>query len=114
VGSVFETINDEDDMILYPLNSTTKNSIVLRNTRFPLGYAKVKITGVFTSGDVPNSIVMAATKLVTDYLSTNESGSSFSQESIEGYSYKLKSGTEINDYQQNVLGSINHYKKVVF
>jgi len=113
-GSVFETIDDVDDFILYPLNATAKNSIVLRNMRFPLGYAKVKLTGVFTSGDVPKSIIMAATKLVTDYLSTNQENGPFSSENIEGYSYKLKTGSEINDYQQNILNSINHYKKVVF
>lgn len=113
-GSVFETITDANDFILYPLNSTVKNSIVLRDMFFPLGYSKVKLTGVFTSGDVPNAIIMACTKLVGDYVLSNESNSSFSQESIEGYSYKLKTGSEISDYQKNVLDSINHYKKIVF
>lgn len=113
-GSVFETIDEATDFILYPLNATTKNSIVLRDYNFPLGHARVQLTGTFNSGSVPNAIISTVTRLVCDYLISIENPSNITKESIEGYSYELKSSSESTEYQKNLLNSISYYRKIRF
>ena len=111
-GSTFETIDDEDDYILYPLNSSPKNSIVLRSYRFPLGHARVKITGKFTSGALPDAVCMAVTKLVADYVLNLAENENIKSESIEGYSKTLSDGNDRTAKQALILGSIDSFKKI--
>lgn len=114
-GAVYETLDDEDEWILYPLNKTTKQSIVLRSYVFPKGYSRVRITGIFTSGAVPSAIVEAVTALVAnDYLLSEDVGE-FESESIEGYSYKIKTQTQadFNTSRDRILQSISGYQKIL-
>jgi hypothetical protein len=85
----------------------------MRDYRFPFGFSRVKITGVWGGGEVPNAVSMVATKLIADFISNNEVNGAFEQENIEGYSYKLKSQAEMSANQKTLIDSIKHYQKIL-
>jgi hypothetical protein len=101
-GGEIETI-DQESYILHPLNSLPKNSIYLRNRRFPGYLMAVKIKAQFSSGLVPVEIVMAVTALT-----------GFESESIEGYSYKIASGNTTDQNIATQLAAISHLRKIIF
>src|SRR3990167_3264138 len=88
-GDLLETIA-ATDYITYPLNTSYKNSILLRFRYFPSGVARVRITANFGSGEVPDEVVATASALVGEYLARAAQTGDYAKESIEGYSYELK------------------------
>lgn len=90
----------KDDYILYPLNTSAKNSIHLRYYHFPKIKAGVRVTGVFTSGETPEEVILAATALVARALAQAKlDGNELSSENIEGYSrtFKKDADSDISD-----------------
>ena len=68
------TLNNADDWYLYPENKTTKNKIVLDTDAdfviFYKGHQNIKVYGNFAAATtVPADIKMAATKIVSSFLS---------------------------------------------
>ena len=112
LGGILLTIDDADDFVVYPQNGGTIESLYLRSYHYPGGVARVRVTGVFTSGQVPDSVVMVATILVGKFLAQAPASSAgFVQESIEGYSYRLKSGAETDMETKMLIQSLGQYKK---
>lgn len=112
LGGILLTIDDVDDFVVYPQNGGTIESLYLRSYHYPGGVARVRVTGVFTSGQVPDSVVMVATILVGKFLAQAPASSAgFVQESIEGYSYRLKSGAETDMETKMLIQSLGQYKK---
>jgi hypothetical protein len=111
-GDLIEELNTASEWILYPLNSATKNSIVMRDYRFPLGNSRVKITAKFSSGNLPNAVIMATSLLVADMLSLSSTPGALNKESIEGYSYEYKSGSQLTEKQLSILKMVDSYRKI--
>lgn len=109
-GNSFQLLNSDDDWILYPLNSTVKESIYLRNYRFTRGSGNIQVEAVFNSGEVPTDIVMVATKFVSDY-TAQMNPTDFKKESIEGYAYELLSGQEKDESIQRILNTLDKWKR---
>jgi hypothetical protein len=113
-GEISATYDDEDEWLLYPINKTPKQSIYLRNYRFPSGRGRVLVTAVFGSGAVPEGVVMVCTALCSKFIgrmSSNVTG--FKRESIEGYSYELLSGKDIDEESKILMSTLDNYKKVI-
>jgi hypothetical protein len=111
-GDVFEAIDTPTRWLTYPLNTTPKNSIVLREYIFPMGNARVRVTGVFTSGALPSAITNAVSLLVADSLTQLDTNGALAKESIEGYSYELKSDSQFTEKQTALLQTIDRYRKI--
>jgi hypothetical protein len=115
-GEVSLTITSDSDFIKYPLNASIYESIFLRNYKFPdTGAANVQITAVFSSGDVPSAVIAVATALVANFLQEvpNMVGG-YKQESIEGYSYSIKTASDNNSEKYLLLHSLDGLKKYIF
>lgn len=111
-GETASEYTSDSDFITYPLNSTTKSSIRLRTAGFGLGSARVEITAIWGSGDVPSGIVMVATAMVGNYLaSTGDSSGQYKKETIEGWSYELLDGTVTDEQTQALLTTLDKWKK---
>jgi hypothetical protein len=100
---------EDDEWVLYPLNSTIKNSIRLIDYRFP--YDIVEVTAKFTSGELPADVQMVATELSANLLADRTSTASFKKESIEGYSYEKGTSEETINTTKNILNKISHHIK---
>jgi len=112
-GDSIVDITDLDDLILSPLNETIKESIYLRNYTFSDGPGRVQVTAVFSSGKLPNAIIMVATSLCSKYIARfSQTASGFKKESIEGYSYELMSGEEVDKETANILKTLDGFRKV--
>jgi len=112
-GDTYVTIDDPDDYILYPLNATIKESVYLRSYIFPDGPGRVSIKAVFSSGEVPNAVVMVATALCGKYISRfSQTASAFKRESIEGYSYELLTGVDIDQETINLLATLDGLRRI--
>jgi len=112
-GNTLATITDSDKYILRPLNEDIKDSIYLRNYTFYNGSGRVNITAVFSSGEVPSGIIMVATVLCSKFIArSSQSSSGFKKESIEGYSYELISGDDIDQETGNLLKTLDGLKKI--
>lgn len=111
-GSVSTTLSDSDDWINYPLNDSPKESVMLRDYLFPYGPASVQITGVFNSGNVPKAIISVCTALTSKFIGQSQVGAGgFQSESIEGYAYKLKTGTDLDLEMKQLMTTIYKYQK---
>lgn len=111
-GNTVTNLVTDTDWILYPLNEDVHESIRLRGYYFPYGSANVSIEAVWGSGDVPTDIVMVCTALVGNYLSGMGDDGKYAKESIEGYSYELKSGTLIDSETQSLMKTLDKHKKI--
>jgi hypothetical protein len=104
----------EADYILYPLNKLPKQSIRLRLGRFVSRPASVRITAVWGSGSVPRGITSIATSLVGKFLIKNTTiTGAFKSESIEGYSYQLMTGADVDSDTDRLIVGLDQYKKYV-
>lgn len=113
-GEISLTLDDDDEWILAPANKTTKQSIYLRNYRFISGRGRILITAVFGSGAVPEAVVMVCTALCAKFISRMSSNvTGFKKESIEGYSYELLSGKDIDEESMVLMNTLGNYKKVI-
>jgi hypothetical protein len=112
-GSVYVDLTDEDDWILSPLNNTTKQSIYLRNYRFPNGPGRIRITAVFNSGNLPDDVIMVATALASKFFERAASSGIYKRESIEGYTYELMTGKELDEDTSLFLNTLGKWKKVI-
>lgn len=113
-GSLSMRIDDPTQWILYPLNKDTKQAIRLRQYRFPIGNANIEINAVWGSGEVPAGVRNIATALVgKQILKVSSSTGNFKSETIEGYSYTLQSGAEIDADTQSLISGLDKYKKYV-
>lgn len=94
-GNVYETI-PVTDYALYPQGEDVMSSIYLIARNFPNRRGSVRVTGTFSSGDLPSGVIMATTHLVAQYLTEARVGGkyvgAFKSESIEGYRYELANG----------------------
>jgi hypothetical protein len=112
-GEVSLEITSVSDYIKYPLNASVYETIHLRNYRFPnTGAANVRITAVFSSGNVHSAVMSVVTALVAKFLQEVPLMSTgYTQESIEGYSYRLKSAGKSETEQAALLNSLGNLKK---
>lgn len=72
-GNTEETLTENSDFWLYPLNKTTKNEIILdpsgNHPYFLIGHKRLKIDGLFgVDTVVPPDIEMVATQMVGDII----------------------------------------------
>lgn len=111
-GDIIDNADTASEWITYPLNTTPKNSIVLRSSNFPLGNATVRVTGVFTSGALPTAVTNAVSLLVINGLNQPDTNGTITKESIEGYSYELKSAGQLTEEQALILKSIDRFRKI--
>lgn len=95
-----------------PRNADWKNSILLKDRRFPHIKSAVEITGVFYSGEAPIEVQLAAATLVGHFFSSSRNVGDFRRESIEGYSYEILTGEEKTNQELAVLNRIDHWRKV--
>ena len=77
--TVDDTLTENDDFFLYPLNKTPKHKVVLAPEGdyvvFPFGPRRVKITGSWgVSSEVPKDIKYIATKLVVSIIEVGKAG----------------------------------------
>jgi hypothetical protein len=115
MGDSMLTFTDPKEWLLYPLNSQPKQSVYLRNYSFYYGSGNVKLTGKFTSGLIPPDIKKVATSLVSKYLDNlGAPPGGMKSESIEGYSYTLFTAGEKSETDQNLLSTLDKWKKVTF
>lgn len=110
-GNTIETIA-ASDFLQYPLNTPWKNSIYLRWRRFPYTRAGVQVTGVFTTGNVPAEVQLAAASMAGLVLSTSRNTGDYKKESIENYSYELLTGEEATGQEKAVLDRLDLWRKV--
>ena len=112
-GDVVVEITDTDEFILYPLNQTIKDSIYLRNYIFADGPARVSIEAVFSSGAVPNAVIIVATALCSKFIAQSApSALGFKRESIEGYTYELLNSNDIDAETSNLLKTLDGLRKI--
>lgn len=114
-GSVLLTLTDEDlaEYITYPLNGDLVESIFLRNYCSSHGPARVRITAVFGDGNVPVLVINTTTALASAEISGQSIDATLggkSQESIEGYSYKVKTEGERSTEKTSFLSRLDSYK----
>lgn len=106
--------SDLDQFVLYPLNADYKNSIYLRTGYFPKGKANIQVTGKFVTGDLPPEIAAAAAALVGNVLKKMKTDNAeFSEERIEGYSYKRTELSQNAD-TRSILKDLDGWKKIQF
>jgi hypothetical protein len=96
----------------YPLNSDWKNSIFLRDRRFPRVRSGVEVTGVFYTGEVPVDIQLTASTLVGHFFASSRNVGDFKKESIEGYSYEILTGEEKTSQDKATFDKIDYWRKV--
>lgn len=99
-----------DEYVLEPRNKTIKTSIRKRVGSFPDGVKNIKVVAKFTSNSgstIPANVQVAATKMASQELVT---GTDFESESIEGYSYKVR--TDI-DSEEDLKRLLNQYREVI-
>lgn len=102
------------DLQLFPQNETVKDSIRLRQSKFPDRVGCVKVTAKWGSGQAPKSVIMIATILVGKFLKKTEiNKSTFKSESIEGYSYSLQTAAEHDKEIQSALATLDMNKRIV-
>jgi hypothetical protein len=112
-GSALVTLTDEDDWVTYPHNSTYKDSVYLRNYIFPKGVARIRLTAVWGSGDVPAAVIMVTTALVGKFIASSPvTSGGFKKESIEGYSYELKTANDLDTETSELLSRLDYVKKI--
>lgn len=104
---------DPVPFITYPHNQEIVESVYLRNNIFPHGVARVRVTAIFGSGVVPAEVVMAATILCGKFIANSSADvTGFRSESIEGYSYTLKSGADLDREQKMALQSLEQFRRL--
>jgi len=115
-GDTYETISDADAFINYPLNGTIFDNAYLREFRAPGYEQRVKVTGKFTSGVVPEEVVMLATAMMANNIQFQSTAiGDFESESIEGYSYKLKTTGSIDKGNSiSQFSAVDHLRKITF
>lgn len=96
----------------YPLNTAWKNSIYLKDRRFPNSRSSVQITGKFYTGEVPVEIQLACATLVGHLFASARNVGDFERESIEGYSYDILTGEEKTAQEKATLDKIDYWRKV--
>lgn len=106
-GGVINTLNQNIDWVLYPLNKTPKQSIRLNTAIFLRGAGNIQVEAVWGSGEVPQPIIKACTIMVANYF-TKASKSGLKKESIEGYSYEMR---DLEAEDQDTLSLLGFYKK---
>lgn len=114
MGNVLTTFDQNSDWMLAPLNKNPKQSIRLRTSRFHRGSGNVQVTAVWGTGNVPSDVVIVCTALSAKYLQkTGGSTGTFKKESIEGYSYELMTGAEVDADRERLLTSLDKWKKFI-
>jgi len=99
---------------LYPLNKDIKNEIRLCSYMF---FRKrrpgIKITAMFSIA-LPDTVEVVATQLVTAKIQTAYSlaqSRGLLSENIEGYSYRVNSQGENAAYEENILSTLDGFRK---
>lgn len=86
-----------------PLNKPTKTYLRRLAGRWPYGEGRIKVTGKWgESGGIPDDIAIAATILVSDWLSSEDK---LKSESIEGYSRTFADVADHNPQVAKILDS---------
>lgn len=111
LGKILNTLITSD-YLCYPLNTSWKNSVFLRNSRFPRGYGNVVITGKFYTGEPPSEVRIAAAHLVGQMLVGGMNLTDFKKEAIEGYSYEILTGSERSAQEKSVYDRLDFWKKI--
>lgn len=105
-------VQDLDDLIFYPLNTPYHNSIYHKGAKWAKGHANIEITANWSSGELPYDVALVASNVVVSYLRKASIDGNLKKESIEGYSYELRSASEIDGDIQSALAPLLGYKKV--
>lgn len=102
------------DWVLYPLNESVSESILLRNYTFPCRPACVKLYATsFGDGAVPNDVVTVCTTLVAKYIQSISANQGFKSESIEGYSYTIMTGEALDTDIKSAISTLDMRKKLL-
>lgn len=116
-GNVTDTLThgQTEDYILYPLNSTEKNEIVLRRggrrSHFGTGSSRLKVTAVFGFATVPADITLAATKLVSKIVEKGLKGGQLASVSIGDFSNSFEKIDEEAD-AMGIYNILNSYREL--
>lgn len=96
----------------HPLNSSIHESVFTSEIRFPKRLGNVSVTGVFTSGSLPDPVISTASILVGLYLAEmRDHDTNIKKESIEGYSYERLSPSDYVAKKTMYLSSLDIYQK---
>lgn len=101
------------DLVTYPLNSDYADSILLRNYRFPIRPACVKVYAIFGGGAVPSEVITVCTTLVSKYIQSINTNQGFKSESIEGYSYTIMTGENLDNDIKSAISTLDIQKKLL-
>jgi hypothetical protein len=112
LGNTIVDLTDTEAWFAYPLNNEVKNSIRLKQYKFYYN-SMVGVTAKFTSGDVPDSVVYVATTLVSKFIERQKTTTGLKRESIEGYSYEILTGVDIDEENQALLSQLDVWKKII-
>jgi hypothetical protein len=109
----FDNTNTTDFSLL-PNNSTIKDTIMLRSTRFSEGVANVRITAIFTSGEVPSTVAMVATQLVARMVTNSQSEkvANVKSKQLKDYSVTYQNVNGIASLTESEMILIDPYKKI--
>lgn len=108
-GAVLNTLT-ATDYKMYPLNKTIKRSVRSRIGEIGGSIAGIQVTAKFTSLDtaVPQSVVLAATMLVADYMQSDDYR--VKSEETEGWKVAYDSLPQFTDKVLNLLAP---YRRLV-
>lgn len=100
-ATISQTLTENDDYWLYPLNETPKYEIRLTPNSacgsWPSGHKRIKIIGKFGYGTtVPKDIELAATILVGKIIEKGKDGGNVQSESLGDYSVSYKPLDEVS------------------
>jgi hypothetical protein len=117
-GSTNYTIDDATRYVLNPRNNPVKESIYLRDYRYPYAEGRVKVTASWGAGVVPEDVVDVATQIVSGYItngfSSEENSAEMKKESIEGYSYeRYDKSVNISSTQESLFTNLDSYKRYI-
>ena len=86
---------DSSSYTAYPLNSSRKFYLRMRNGRFTDGVSNIAVVG--NTGDAPSEVVLAATIMASDFLTTSNASGALTEERIGDWTKKYASGSDSSD-----------------
>lgn len=112
-GGIALSLETPTEWVIYPLNNDIGESVYLRNYSFPCRNACVKLYAIFGDGAVPNDVVTVCTTLVSKYIQSISANQGFKKESIEGYSYEIMTGENLDTDIRSAISTLDIRKKLL-
>lgn len=116
-GNAMDTLTEgmANDYMMYPLNSTEKNEIVLsrggRRSSFGGGNSRLKITALFGYTAVPADITLVATKLVSKIVEKGLKGGQLSSVSLGDFTSSFQKIDEEAD-EMGITAVLDSYREI--